>query len=74
MFIYYYKNSIAYSISRKQWERFWTPVPEADVNSFVENSRRSACIRAEIEHLTLSFLAPNLKLVNLNDLNAFNNF
>lgn len=27
-----YKNSIADSISRKQWEKFWTLVPEADVN------------------------------------------
>lgn len=27
-----YKNSIADSISRKQWEKLWTLVPEADVN------------------------------------------
>lgn len=27
-----YKNSIADSISRKRWEKFWTLVPEADVN------------------------------------------
>lgn len=42
----------------------------------VENSRRFSrdCIRAEIEHLTLSSLAPNTKLVYSNGLNAFTKF
>lgn len=42
----------------------------------VDNSRRFSrdCIRDEIEHLTLSSIAPNTKLVYSNGLNAFNNF
>lgn len=66
-----YKNSIADSISRKQWEKFWTLVPEADVNPL---TIPEDCIRDEIEHLTLSSIAPNTKMVYSNGLNAFNNF
>lgn len=44
---------------------------EADVNPL---TIPEDCIRDEIEHLTLSSIAPNTKMVYSNGLNAFNNF
>lgn len=69
-----YKNLIVDFIFWKWWEKFWIFVLEVDVYLFVDNLRRLDCIWVEIEYLIFSFLVFNLKLVNLNDLNVFNNF